>query len=640
MLDRRREQLERWLWRLIGKAELARSTPLKAFLEFDRALARAAQLKESEPPAKAWQAAFILGQRVSKDMPHYPSHLHKLLNEFQHAKPWQGQHSLLAEQLLNESNTAAWQAAFTPRQEQLLNESNTASLAGSITLRQNNCSTSQHRQPGRQASLLGRTTAQRVQHRQPGRAASLLGRTTAQRVRHTASLAGSMTPRQSEQDMLPYASQPNMSMPSSEAGDYDDSRSEVSGYSFATTVGGGGGGGGGGLGGTSWASAGVVPPLGGGYARSSASEHPESGLLYSARRGPGGAGGAEGHSPPPWNGGVGLKRLGVKLESRADVRKLVELLERRVEQGAQDLQAAVAELQVAKEGNRLRPAVAELQVAEEGNRLRLLLLSWQVAEEGNPPQAAVAELQVAEEGNRLMSLRISELEQQLGHGGRSRREVEMEEEVKEQPPATFGPQRPREESVQHVCSKWKTGVIGKALQTPSATPQLLMCEVAVQAEPDSTVLEERQNRSPKALPPYASDLSGPQEAAQVICHLRAAVLLAAQIEGLSAELAATQVAVSASSSIAAELADALCLVDSLKAELASVQVASADSTAAELAVAQAELASVQVASSNSNTAELAADQAELVAVQAELAAVQAALQVLKYQIVDGCENSG
>lgn len=40
-LDRRRAELERWMWRLIGRPELARSAAVKVFLEFDRAMARA-----------------------------------------------------------------------------------------------------------------------------------------------------------------------------------------------------------------------------------------------------------------------------------------------------------------------------------------------------------------------------------------------------------------------------------------------------------------------------------------------------------------------------------------------------------------------------------------------------------------------
>jgi hypothetical protein len=43
MLDRRRDELEKWLWRLIGRPEIARSLILKAFLDFDKALHRAQQ---------------------------------------------------------------------------------------------------------------------------------------------------------------------------------------------------------------------------------------------------------------------------------------------------------------------------------------------------------------------------------------------------------------------------------------------------------------------------------------------------------------------------------------------------------------------------------------------------------------------
>lgn len=43
LLDRRRVELERWMWRLIGRPEIARSGAIKAFLEFDKAMARAQQ---------------------------------------------------------------------------------------------------------------------------------------------------------------------------------------------------------------------------------------------------------------------------------------------------------------------------------------------------------------------------------------------------------------------------------------------------------------------------------------------------------------------------------------------------------------------------------------------------------------------
>lgn len=43
MLERRREELERWLWRLIATQDVARSVSLKKFLEFDKALQRAQQ---------------------------------------------------------------------------------------------------------------------------------------------------------------------------------------------------------------------------------------------------------------------------------------------------------------------------------------------------------------------------------------------------------------------------------------------------------------------------------------------------------------------------------------------------------------------------------------------------------------------
>lgn len=40
---RRRGELEKWLWALIGRPELARSHALRQFLEFDKAMARAQQ---------------------------------------------------------------------------------------------------------------------------------------------------------------------------------------------------------------------------------------------------------------------------------------------------------------------------------------------------------------------------------------------------------------------------------------------------------------------------------------------------------------------------------------------------------------------------------------------------------------------
>jgi hypothetical protein len=40
---RRRVELEKWLWALIGRPELARSHALRQFLDFDKAMARAQQ---------------------------------------------------------------------------------------------------------------------------------------------------------------------------------------------------------------------------------------------------------------------------------------------------------------------------------------------------------------------------------------------------------------------------------------------------------------------------------------------------------------------------------------------------------------------------------------------------------------------
>jgi hypothetical protein len=41
MCDRRRADLEAWLWRLLGVSAITRSAPLRQFLEWERALARA-----------------------------------------------------------------------------------------------------------------------------------------------------------------------------------------------------------------------------------------------------------------------------------------------------------------------------------------------------------------------------------------------------------------------------------------------------------------------------------------------------------------------------------------------------------------------------------------------------------------------
>jgi hypothetical protein len=43
LLDRRREELEKWMWRLIARPEIARSHLLKSFLDFDKAMQRAQQ---------------------------------------------------------------------------------------------------------------------------------------------------------------------------------------------------------------------------------------------------------------------------------------------------------------------------------------------------------------------------------------------------------------------------------------------------------------------------------------------------------------------------------------------------------------------------------------------------------------------
>lgn len=43
LLGKRREELERWLWKLIATPEVARSSQLKSFLEFEKAMQRALQ---------------------------------------------------------------------------------------------------------------------------------------------------------------------------------------------------------------------------------------------------------------------------------------------------------------------------------------------------------------------------------------------------------------------------------------------------------------------------------------------------------------------------------------------------------------------------------------------------------------------
>lgn len=50
MTERRRSELERWLWRLIARPEIARTPLLKAFFEFDRALLRAQQQLQPRQP--------------------------------------------------------------------------------------------------------------------------------------------------------------------------------------------------------------------------------------------------------------------------------------------------------------------------------------------------------------------------------------------------------------------------------------------------------------------------------------------------------------------------------------------------------------------------------------------------------------
>jgi hypothetical protein len=59
LLDKRRDELERWMWRLIAKPEIARSSIIKTFLDFDKALLRAQQHRHV-PPCRACIVPFML----------------------------------------------------------------------------------------------------------------------------------------------------------------------------------------------------------------------------------------------------------------------------------------------------------------------------------------------------------------------------------------------------------------------------------------------------------------------------------------------------------------------------------------------------------------------------------------------------
>jgi hypothetical protein len=65
--------------------------------------------------------------------------------------------------------------------------------------------------------------------------------------------------------------------------------------------------------------------------------------------------------------GSGTPRLGLKLSQRSDVRRLVEVLGKRVTQGSEDLSAAVAELQQLRANN--TALAAQLKAATEGQAL-------------------------------------------------------------------------------------------------------------------------------------------------------------------------------------------------------------------------------------------------------------------------------
>jgi len=57
MLERRRADLEKWMWKLLSKPALARSSALKSFLELDRAIERANAQRYGPPPLILLQPA-------------------------------------------------------------------------------------------------------------------------------------------------------------------------------------------------------------------------------------------------------------------------------------------------------------------------------------------------------------------------------------------------------------------------------------------------------------------------------------------------------------------------------------------------------------------------------------------------------
>lgn len=79
-----------------------------------------------------------------------------------------------------------------------------------------------------------------------------------------------------------------------------------------------------------------------------------------------------------------INRLGLPLEQRADVRRLLELLQRRVDQGGKDLRGAVAEVALLEETNRLLAGrLSEVQFQLEGGKsTREVELEREAAEVG------------------------------------------------------------------------------------------------------------------------------------------------------------------------------------------------------------------------------------------------------------------
>jgi hypothetical protein len=253
LLDRRRDELERWMWRLIARPEVARSGVLKAFLEFDKAMARAQQQHQRAASASGGAAA----------------------------------------------GTGPTPAASTSSRS--TSPISTPPLAASP-----------HHPQLRAPHLAPPSSSERPHARPVGGAAGA--------AHNGVSAAGRL---------------PGASAASSEAGaglaDWDDTRSEASGASYATgTTGTGGGGGGAAL-------DGLRAALGG--AASAAAASAGAAALAAAAS----SGGDE--------RGAAAMRLGLRLEQRADVRRLVETLARAVRQAGDDLAAAADEAQQLRANN-------------------------------------------------------------------------------------------------------------------------------------------------------------------------------------------------------------------------------------------------------------------------------------------------